>query len=300
MNGWIIYNGALKRKKIEQLVCHLKSVAKQEGIHLSLVKNNDLLPIVTEEGSLALYDVAVGDWITQRPHFVIYWDKDLFLATHLEKMGWRLFNSVKAIRYCDFKSYTHLMLAENGITMPKTIFAPMVFFEQKLSDLYYQRVSEQLAFPLIIKEAKGSFGMQVSMIHDLPALQEKVRHLGNTPFILQQYIASSSGRDIRVNIVGDKIVGAMLRENHDDFRANITLGGHGSVYHLSEEQATLALRAHQALALDFSGVDLLFGENEVPMVCEVNSNVNYLSFNQATGLDFGKEIIKYIQRMMAR
>ena len=37
------------------------------------------------------------------------------------------------------------------------------------------------------------------------------------------------------------------------------------------EQCELALRAVQALEGDFAGVDLLFGNDEKPVICEINS-----------------------------
>ena len=63
----------------------------------------------------------------------------------------------------------------------------------------------------------------------------------------------------------------MYRHSDTDFRANITNGGVASPIELTAAQQELALAAAQAVGATFAGVDLLFGENEEPLVCEVNA-----------------------------
>ncbi len=63
---------------------------------------------------------------------------------------------------------------------------------------------------------------------------------------------------------------------------------------LTKDQEQLALLAHNAIGLDFSGIDLLYGENEEPILCEVNSNVNYLSYEDLSGIDFSGLLVDYI------
>ena len=115
---------------------------------------------------------------------------------------------------------------------------------------------------MIIKEGHGSFGMKVYLIETEEEFYEKVDELRGVDYVFQQFIATSRGRDIRVNIVGEKIVAAMYRSSETDFRANITNGGVAEVIELTESQKTLAIRAAHAVGAEFAGVDLLFGENE--------------------------------------
>ncbi len=261
------------------------------GVELHSVANNNLLPCITRRGELTLR----GRSLPAHPDFVIFWDKDILLAKYLEKMGFFLFNSAQAIALCDDKAEMHLRLAGENIRMPKTVFSPLAFYEQELSDGYLAEAEGLLGFPLVLKEVSGSFGMQVYKIESRQELKAKIRELGNKRFILQEMVQSSYGRDIRVNIIGDKVIGAMLRQNPQDFRANITLGGTASRIELSAEQEELALKAHRALGLEFSGVDLLFGEEE-PILCEVNSNVNFLSFESVSGIDFAERLLTHVKR----
>lgn len=292
MTGWIIYNGTLNVPKIRELVNSLVNDAKELNINLIDVKNTEIIPMFSRVGEAELFYLRK----LEKPEFIIFWDKDVLLARHLEKMGYRVFNSSRAIKYCDHKGLMHLTLSNNNINMPRTILSPMIFDSSLNNKDYLIKCYEYLGESVIVKEAMGSFGMQVYLINNKEEFINKVNDLNkrNLDFIIQENIKSSFGRDIRVNIIGDRVIGAMLRESEVDFRANISQGGKGKLIELTKEQEELAIKAHKVLGLDFSGVDLLFGENNEPLLCEVNSNLNFLSFEKIWGKSFGKEILQYI------
>ena len=292
MIGWIIYNGTLNIPKIKELVYSLVDEAKKLDIQLEPIKNTELIAMYNNKGEA---DVICSNEL-EEPSFIIFWDKDVLLAKHLEKMGYRVFNSSEAIKNCDHKGLMHLILSNNDIKMPKTILSPMIFDYSLNSEDYLLNCYEALGESVIIKESMGSFGMQVYLINNRIEFINKVKELNKNrvDFIIQENIKSSFGKDIRVNIIGDKVIGAMLRESTTDFRANISQGGIGTLIDLNKDQEELALKAHKALGLDFSGVDLLFGENNEPLLCEVNSNLNFLSFEKIWGKSFGKKILEYI------
>lgn len=292
MTGWVIYNGTLNVPKIKKLVDTLVEEGKNLNIKLETVKNTEIIPMYSNEGKVELVYLKE----LEEPKFIIFWDKDVLLASHLEKMGYKVFNSSKAIKYCDHKGLMHLVLSNNNIKMPKTILSPMIFDYSLNNEDYLIKCYETLGESVIIKESMGSFGMQVYLINNRQEFINKVTELNknNIDFIIQENIKSSFGRDIRVNIIGNKVIGAMLRESEVDFRANISQGGKGRLIELTKAQEEIALKAHKVLGLDFSGVDLLFGENDEPLLCEVNSNLNFLSFEEIWGKSFGKKILEYI------
>ena len=86
----------------------------------------------------------------------------------------------------------------------------------------------------------------------------------------------------------------MLRYNKDDFRSNISNGGAGSKYEPKPSYIELAEKASKALGLDFAGVDVLFGENDEPIICEINSNPQFKSTLDATGVNLAEHIASYI------
>ena len=130
------------------------------------------------------------------------------------------------IETCDNKAKQYLELSKHGIPMPETIIAPKVYPNFTIKDSgYYEQVLERLGLPMIIKEGHGSFGMKVYLIETEEQFYEKTDELRGVDYVFQKFIASSRGRDIRVNIVGGEIVAAMYRHSETDFRANITNGG---------------------------------------------------------------------------
>ena len=291
MLGWLVYNGSEEVPKVNILVEKMLSEATRLGYRLHGVKSTELFATYDRNNRPLLHTMKEHG----EPDYVLFWDKDFYLARHLEIMGYKVFNNSRAIETCDNKVLMHQAFAGTGLKVPKTILGPFAFFENKLDKAYYEDVVGQLGEDFILKEAFGSFGMQVYMISSWEKFRKLMNMLGNRRFIMQENIKSSRGRDLRVNIIGDQIIGAMERKNPNDFRANISLGGRGFPVELNDGQAELALNAHRLLGLDFSGVDLLYGENEEPILCEVNSNVNFISYENTTGISIADKLLAYIE-----
>ncbi len=293
--GWIIENGFLESQQIHNLVSKLEKEGRNKGMDLKLINTRN---IIYYYDNLGFPKLKVFGLESEGPDYVIFWDKDVSLARHLESMGIRVFNRSDGIALCDDKILMTCKLSSLGIPIPRTIVGPFSFDISIPEDDFLDEAFEILGDTIIIKEAFGSFGMQVYKAESRDELREKIEKIGNKRYLLQRYIESSEGRDIRINIIGDKIVGGMLRENKEDFRSNITIGGFGKKLKLTSKQEEIALKAHKALGLDFSGVDILFGRGEEPILCEVNSNVNFLGFEQFTGINYGRLLLEYIEEVL--
>ncbi len=226
--------------------------------------------------------------------FILFWNKDVFLGRALERMGYRLFNCADAIEACDNKALTFEML--QGIcNMPVTIKVPMTFNTIGYDDLSFEdTIGAQLGYPYVIKECLGSYGGQVYLAKDPKEAKAIIKRIEGKDCIAQKFIESSSGRDIRAYVVGDHVVAAMERYNADDFRSNITNGGSAKACTITLEQEKLAVTATKGLGLDFAGVDILFGQNDEPVLCEVNSNAQFRGLLDATGIDITDALFEYI------
>lgn len=287
--GWLVINSFISSDKFTELYGMLTDAADLHSVKLHVKPSYELL-----------CDLSSGRFIKEQslPDFVLFWDKDIILAKLLTDMGLRLFNCAKAVELCDDKALTHLALSRANIRQPKTISAPKAYPSTKYNDLSFVRIAaEELGFPLVIKERSGSFGFQVHMAKDLSEAEEIVKKLEWKPLIMQEMIKTSCGRDIRVNVVDGKVEAAMHRHStNGDFRSNLTLGGTAENYTLSKEQEDVALAAVKALSLDFAGVDMLFGENDEPIICEVNSNAHFKTTLKYTGVNIAEKIIEMIVR----
>lgn len=291
MKGWLIVNNFMKSAKFEEIYALLLRAAAKKNVELKVVKTGELPHSVR-----ALKEIA------ESVDFALFWDKDVVLAKQLEACGLRLFNSAGAIEKCDNKALTAIELEKRGIDTPETYVAPLTFEGVEINDFEFARgAAEKLGYPLVVKEVSGSFGGQVYLAEDFEALKAIIKSIGHKGFLMQKFIASSRGRDVRVNVVGGKVICAMLRESADgDFRSNVTLGGRAETYKVNAAQARLAVKACRALGLDFAGVDVLFGENGRPLICEVNSNPHFKSTYDATGIDLSEIIIDHVIKTLGK
>ena len=285
MKGWLIINTFMASQKFDNLYKLLSDAFKKRGVSLDIKKAEDI-------------SLEVNKPIINKPDFAIFWDKDIYLAKRLEQNGVRLFNTSKAVELCDNKILMYQELAKNNIRIPRTFIAPKTFEGLGYVDLsFLDKVSNEIGWPIVIKEAYGSFGEQVYLADNKEAATEIIKRIGYKDFLMQEFISSSKGRDIRINVVGDQVVASMLRENKDDFRSNISSGGNGTKYEPDEEYKKLAVIASKALGLSFAGVDVMFGKDG-PIICEVNSNPQFASTLKATGINLADFLTDYILRQL--
>ncbi len=278
---WVIYNGSLVSDKFEDQARLVADAAERAGVTAMVMKNYEVMMDLSSDAAL--------------PDFAVLLDKDILLGFYLKSRGVPVYNDPAVIDLCDNKATQYIRLAEAGLPMPKTIIAPKVYPNFSiLQSGYFERVMDELSLPMVIKEGHGSFGMKVYLINDESEFYEKVEALRGVDFVFQEFIASSRGRDIRVNIVGGEIVAAMQRRSETDFRANITNGGHASLIELTDSQRIVAMQAAAAVGAEFAGVDLLFGENEEPLVCEVNAAAHIRNILNVTGINVADAMIAYI------
>lgn len=285
MNGYLVINAFMKDDKFKDVYDLFLKSFLNKNINLEVKTNIDLLDIINKFQKLE-----------NKPDFVIFFDKDIYLAKRLEMLNIPVFNNSKSIAICDNKSLTYLTLAKDGITIPPTIIAPKTFENINFNNTtFIDEAISKLGLPLIIKEAYGSFGQQVYLLNNKREILDLINNkIVYKDFLFQKFIKTSCGRDIRVNIVGNKIINAIYRENKNDFRSNISNGGSAKSIKLNSKQEEIALNAFKSLNLDFAGIDILFGENDNPIICEVNSNFHFYSTYKVTGVNLADYIRDYI------
>lgn len=285
MRGQIVYNGFWNQNGAPRAVNSLVHAAQKIGMTLTPVANT------------ALY-ASLGDGVRAvgaEEAFALFWDKDVRLARAMEAQGVRLYNRSQAVAACDDKAATQLVLCREGIPMPQTWVAPMTYVEyDEAGEQFLCEAEEALSYPLVVKECFGSLGGQVYLARTPQELRALVKTMHARPFLLQRFIASSAGTDIRLYVVGSEVVAAMTRRNEGDFRANVGAGGHGTAYTPTQEEKELALRCCRLLHAEIAGVDLLHDETGSALVCEVNSSAQTAALSACTGIDVDEHIVRYV------
>lgn len=285
MKGLLVINEYYKTSKFEDLYRMILDAFGRRNEAIEIKTNADLLTVLGGKEALP-YD------------YVLFYDKDTALAKHLENKGMLVMNSADTITVCDDKRLTALALETTSIKTPKTIMAPFTYCNVGYTNyLFLESVIEELNFPIIMKEALGSFGQQVYLIEDKETLKKKFTEVAFKSVLFQEFIASSFGRDVRVQVVGNRAVASVLRTGREgDFRSNVTNGGKMERFTPSKEFIDMAIQAAEAVKADFAGVDILFGNDGEPVLCEINSNAHFRNLYDATGINVADNLADYVLR----
>ena len=309
--GWLIVNEYLDTEKFLEIRKLFLSGAEKKNVKLTVYTNADFA--VDLSGAV----VKSRAFDEGEPQFIIFYDKDIALASALEKMGYRLYNSADAIDVCDSKVKTATRISEYNlncrddeakILMPKTYKVPFTYENIGIKDSYsfdfLDYVEKDLceagegalsgAYPMVIKESNSSFGMGVHLAGSREEAVKLICEYGNKECIIQEYLSYSSGRDYRLQMVSDKCVCAMMRSNENDFRANITNGGKMSEYKPTDEDLTLARNVMKCLKLDFAGIDIMHDKSGRAVFLEANSNAHFNNIYDLTGINAAEKMIEYI------
>ncbi|MDR0856185.1 MAG: RimK family alpha-L-glutamate ligase [Clostridiales bacterium] len=283
MKGLLIYNQFLLSPKFSEVNALYLDAAARLGVDMRAMSNREWPVMLPFEWRRPVFD------------FVLFLDKDIRLARALELSGYRVVNSSRCISVCDNKSDMYIALAHAGVPVPQTMLAPFTYDNVGYySYEFLTAAEERLGFPMIVKESYGSFGQQVYLAEDKSDLLTIVKHIKSKPFLMQRFLSESRGWDIRINIVGGKVVGCMRRENKTDFRSNLTLGGKATPHKASGAEMEVARAAARAVDADFCGVDLLYDDGK-PVVCEVNANCHIKTLLETTGINAAEATIHYLQ-----
>jgi gamma-F420-2:alpha-L-glutamate ligase len=267
---------------------------QKQDIEIQLVDPNTIDIFVNKENKKS---ILVNGLESDLPKFVFprtgsgtsYYIKAVI--RHFERMDIPVINSSDAIDNVKDKLYTHQILAQSNLDIPKTMLLRYPI------DIDF--VEKNIGFPVIVKKISGSYGRGVFLCEDKKSLKQLVTMAELTKksydIIIQEFIKDTWGKDLRVMVVNNKVIGCMMRQaTDDDFRANITRGGEGFPYEVNEQIDWLSVESSKALGLDIAGVDLLF-QNGGYKICEVNSNPGFEGMENFTKKNIAGEIVSFIK-----
>ncbi|MDR3263161.1 MAG: RimK family alpha-L-glutamate ligase [Clostridiales bacterium] len=288
MQGLLVTNEFFRTEKFDGIYDMLCAAFKKGGLPLTRATNAETALEISRSGRLK--DI----------NFILFWDKDVLLAKRLENLGYKVINSSRVIEICDSKALTAAVFENSGIKTPKTFIAPFTYDNVGYTSYgFLERAADILGFPMVVKENFGSFGEQVYLIADMNGLKSLCKRLSPRGFIMQEYVASAAGTDVRIHVVGDRAVAAVKRTaKNGGFISNVTNGGQMSAFSPPKEFLDLAIRVCSYIGADFAGVDLLFGKDGEPILCEINSNAHFKNLRDATGINVASSIAEYVKTVI--
>lgn len=189
------------------------------------------------------------------------------------------------------KVNTLQVMAKKGIPIPQTVFS-----------INPENVGEQIEFlggpPVVIKLQEGTQGKGVILAESKKSAKSIIDTLYNmnTGILLQEFIQEAQGEDLRVIVVGNRVVAGMKRSSSlDDFRSNVHLGAETSRVKLTQREKFIALSATKALGLGVAGVDLIRSKKG-PLLLEVNASPGLKGIEGASGINVAKHIIQFVEK----
>lgn len=213
------------------------------------------------------------------------------LVRQFEEENVKCINSSLSVEIAKDKMRSHQLLASSGLPIPNTM---LVRFPVDVSI-----ADSMIGWPCVVKVISGSYGEGIYLCENKKAFVKIMEFINslNSPktLIVQEYVDTRPGEDLRVFVVGGKVIGAMKRHAPDgDFRANISSGGHGEPFEVTSEIDYLAREAARICGLQIAGIDLLF-DKEGYKICEANSAPGFEGFEKYCQVDVAGQIAEYIK-----
>ncbi|KAL0481911.1 alpha-L-glutamate ligase [Acrasis kona] len=211
----------------------------------------------------------------------------LAVVRQLEKAGVMMLNPISSLLVSKDKMETLQQLATASLPIPKTMIARFPIEENV--------TNQHFSYPLILKKSSGSQGKGVMLINSQEHLSDMGDMLDQSkPMIIQEFISKSSGKDLRVFVVGGKVIGGMMRIAKKGFKANFHQGGYVRPVKLSAAVEWLAIECARLVGLEIAGVDILI-DHDSYKICEINSSPGFQGFELATGIDVPQQIMEFVK-----
>ena len=298
MVGWIIYTSKSLSSETYELKHYIKE-AKKNQINLCLIGAHQLELVITKEGRNS---ILLDGEAKKLPDFVLsitgtgsaYYI--LAIIRHLEQQGVPCYNSSLSINSVKDKLYTFQILAGENILVPKTMFV-----RYPVNTFY---IEKEIKYPIVIKAFSGLKDKGAFIANNKKELTDLLQVIELTDsdvnIVLQEYISYQAGKNVRVYIVGNKVIGSILREPIENNKSGSQLKERKiSQFKLPTEIELLAIKVSKIMGLEISSVDLLMEEKQYK-IYEVNSSPEFKELESCCDINVPDEVFDFIKKRLGR
>lgn len=278
--GWLIYKTVDARAN-DSFITWFIEEAEQQNIQLTLVLREEL-SIGISEGNLICH---LNQKKISLPDFAIIRTIEPLLNLQFETLGMSVFNSSSIAQICNDKALTHFEVNKLNILMVDTIFT----LKENLTD------NPPCPYPFVMKESVSRGGKHVYLINNNGEWDLYRQHLSTNNIIIQSSDVQH-GKDLRVFVVGKKIIGAVLRKSKTDFRANFKLGGTATWYVLNQQERHVILKIINHFDFGMVGIDFLIGHNDQLIFNEIEDVVGSRILSEVSNINIVSEYISFIKK----
>lgn len=211
----------------------------------------------------------------------------------LEAAGVCVINSPKSLECAVDKYLTTARLQAAGLPVPDTVVC-----EHEDDAL---AAFDQLGRDVVVKPLFGSEGRGIVRVSDPDLALRTFRTLMrlNSVLYLQRYI-DHPGYDVRVLVLGGRVLGAIRRCSPHDFRTNVSRNAVAELHEATTQENEFALRAADATGAWIAGIDLLYDRRGNCYVIEVNAVPGWQAFTRATGIDVAASLVDSLSSVRGR
>ena len=239
---------------------------------------------LAEEYGLSLSLKIVGEGWGKCPDFALVRTINPALSQDLDRAGVRLFNNVRVAEMANDKWASHVAAQCLGI---KTM--PTCLMETALS-------GSPFGYPVVVKSRDGHGGAEVFLMGNADEYKQFCRAHAVENYIVQK-LCSEVGKDLRIYLLGGKILAGVLRSSSVDFRSNYSLGGKVEQIPAPAEIEKTVQILEDEYAFDFVGVDFIY-DGEGWVLNEIEDVVGSRMLYQVSGLDVARLYISHVAQAL--
>jgi len=293
-HGWILWRpdpSLVKQERYE--IDRLLETAPEHAYQVEVVNPDDLELLVNSDKKDGIY---LNGERAPLPDFVIprmgstsdYFS--LAALRQLENLGVYCLNNASSVMLAQDKLLHLQLLARAGQPVPKTL---LIRFPVD-ADF----VEQEMGFPVVVKTLIGTQGSGVHLCDDRQSLVDLLQFVEannpNAQLVLQQFLAESRGRDVRVLSVGGHIVAAMERIAKSGFKSNYSQGGEARPFKYGPRNELSVAEVMRNLDMDIAGLDFLYDEEIGFRICEVNSSPGFEGLEATCEVDVPAFIYQFL------
>ena len=220
------------------------------------------------------------------------------LYSKLYKDNFLFFNKKHGIELAGDKYKTAELFKKHRIAQPKYVLVDKndvikedVKLFDKLKEIYSDAEKDK-THKYVVKNPTGGQGIGVFCVDgsQILAVLQAYFDVAEDKKLLVQEFMDADGGDFRVHVLnlksGKYILAAMKRDKIEgDFRSNVSLGAKTEEIKLTKEQEELAIKAAEAMELNWVGVDIMPVKNnkEKNVVIECNSGAGVAGISNMLG-----------------
>lgn len=220
------------------------------------------------------------------PDAIVNRTRDFTVSMFFEQAGVKVFNSTFVTMIGNDKYMAVDFVKNTGAPVPES-------FLLKKGTRFEQVIDKEM----VVKSLHGHGGSEVYAVSSNDELDE-IRKRTEDDMILQKKLKPSEeeyplGKDLRVYIVGNKIVAGMMRSSDKDFRSNFSLGGRADIYDLTDKELSIVKKITDAVYIDHAAIDLIYDKGN-PVFNEIEDMCGSRMLYENTDIDIADMYAKHI------